>query len=489
MPCCSIWTPPERVASAVESQGYCSAMIFSSLEFLVFFAIYFVAHALTPFSWRLGLIVVGSTIFYGFWDPSLTWIPYLLIFVGYVGCIGMDAHIGATRKFRLAITISLLLAPLVIFKYQSFFIRDILSPVTGMAIPYQDLPLPLGISFITFTMIAYAVDVYRNKYPAERSPLHLAAYVLYFPQLIAGPILRPAQLIPQLRMPRRWQDARFKLGLFIFGVGLLKKVVFADTIADYVDPVFSGEGIHNAEHYLIAIYGFSVQIYCDFSGYTDMAIGLGFMLGVRFPTNFKRPYQAFSLIDFWRRWHITLSYWLRDYLYIPLGGNRRGRMRIFINIFITMTLGGLWHGANWTFIFWGAFHGLGLIVNHFIRSQPVLSALFNLPKWMKVALIFNFVTVGWVFFRAPDMATALDILAGPFVAPFGALSVMIDQLIYPAVLILIFLATHGLDRHSRMSVFVKRAHPFVLVQLLLIVFAAAVILSGSTTQKFIYFNF
>lgn len=464
-------------------------MIFSSLEFLVFFVIYFAAHALTPFGWRLGLIVIGSTVFYGFWDPALTWVPYLLIFVGYVGSIGMDAHIGRTRKIRLALTITLLMAPLVIFKYQGFFIREFLAPIMGADIPHQDLPLPLGISFITFTMIAYAIDVYRGNYPAERSPLRLAAYVLYFPQLIAGPILRPSQLIPQLRMPRRWQDGRFKLGLFIFGVGLLKKVVFADTIAEFVDPVFSGEGIHNAEHYLVAIYGFSVQIYCDFSGYTDMAIGLGFMLGVRFPTNFKRPYQAFSLIDFWRRWHITLSYWLRDYLYIPLGGNRCGRIRIFINIFITMTLGGLWHGANWTFIFWGAFHGIGLIVNHYIRSKPLLSRLFDLPNWLKVVIIFHFVTIGWVFFRAPDMSMAFSILAGPFVAPFGEISAIMDQLTYATVLILLFLATHGLDRHSRMSVFVQRVHPFVLVQLLLVVFAATVILSGSTTQKFIYFNF
>src|SRR6185437_9531767 len=205
--------------------------------------------------------------------------------------------------------------------------------------------LPLGISFVTFTLTAYVVDVYRGRFRVERNLVKMRGYVLFFPHLIAGPILRPHELLPQLGHLRRALGARFTLGVALFAIGLVKKVIFADTISVLVDHVYHESGVVSGWEYLLAVHGFSMQIYCDFSGYTDMAIGLAYILRIRLPTNFRRPYISSSIVEFWRRWHITLSFWLRDYLYIPLGGNRQGRSRQMLNLLITMVLGGLWHGA------------------------------------------------------------------------------------------------------------------------------------------------
>ena len=265
------------------------------------------------------------------------------------------------------VTIVTLFVPLVFFKYTDFLYRDVVGPLFGIHDKILDLPLPLGVSFVTFTLTAYVVDIYRGTFQDRVSATTLTGYVLFFPHLIAGPILRPIELIPQLRRPRSALSAHFYAGLAIFTVGLVKKLVFADQIAAVVDAAYKAD-VLSAPQAWLAIYGFSMQIYCDFSGYTDMAIGLALVIGIRLPNNFLRPYGAFSLIDFWRRWHITLSFWLRDYLYIPLGGNRDGRLRTYVNMIITMTLGGLWHGASWTFVIWGVLHGVGVAFVHLCRD-------------------------------------------------------------------------------------------------------------------------
>jgi D-alanyl-lipoteichoic acid acyltransferase DltB (MBOAT superfamily) len=322
------------------------------------------------------------------------------------------------RKLRLIATICVLFAPLVIVKYAYFLTHDVLGLVPVISASAGDVSvlkftLPLGISFVTFTLTAYVVDTYTRRYQGDSRFSTLLGYVLFFPHLIAGPILRPNELMSQLRAKRRAMDARFALGIALFTLGLVKKLVFADTIGEVVDPVFKPGAVASGWEYLLAFYGFSMQIYCDFSGYTDMAIGLAYLLRIRLPTNFLRPYISASPVEFWRRWHITLSHWLRDYLYIPLGGNRRGAVLRYVNLAITMLLGGLWHGAAWTFVVWGALHGAYLCVNHAWNNfgpnvPPRLAPLANVAG---LILTFLAVVIAWVFFRADNMTTALYVLS------------------------------------------------------------------------------
>jgi D-alanyl-lipoteichoic acid acyltransferase DltB (MBOAT superfamily) len=301
-------------------------MLFSSPTFFVFFALYFVLHLLVPRGYRNYLIIAGSTIFYAWWKVEYVWVPYLLMAIAYFGVqwiAGAREH--TARKGRMLITVILLFLPLLFFKYTNFLYRDIV----GLAIDVRDelleLPLPLGISFITFTLTALVVDTFSSKFPPTSSPRTVLAYVLFFPHLIAGPILRPIELIPQLEHPRGAFAFRTIPAVAIFTLGLVKKLVFADQVAEVVDGIYAKTALPSGTEALFAVYGFAVQIYCDFSGYTDMAIGLALLLGARLPNNFARPYCSTTIIEFWRRWHITLSFWLRDYLYIPLGGSRGSR--------------------------------------------------------------------------------------------------------------------------------------------------------------------
>ncbi len=348
-------------------------MLFSEPVFFAFFAIYFLLHCLISPRWRIYLIIVGSTVFYAWWRIEYVFLPYVLAVIAWAGSRFIEkAATDGDRRLRLKLVLVALFTPLVLSKYSFFIANEILKPMLGA--PSGDLSvlkiaLPLGISFITFTLTAYVVDVYRGRFRKDTSLTYLLGYVLFFPHLIAGPILRPNELLPQLRQERRALDARFALGALIFSVGLVKKLVFADTLAIAVDGVFAANATPSAWEYLLAIHGFSLQIYCDFSGYTDMAIGIAYILRIRLPTNFLRPYTATSIVEFWRRWHITLSFWLRDYLYIPLGGNRLGYARQIVNLLITMVLGGLWHGAAFTFVIWGAVHGIGLAAVHMLRSR------------------------------------------------------------------------------------------------------------------------
>jgi alginate O-acetyltransferase complex protein AlgI len=269
--------------------------------------------------------------------------------------------------------------------------------------------LPIGISFFTFQAISYVVDVYRRETPAA-SLGDVAILQAFFPHLVAGPIVRANELLPQLRAPRDPRAVLAGPALLLIAGGFVKKTVVADELARRaVDPVFNDPLGHSGPEVLLAIYGFAGQIYCDFSGYTDMAIGLALLLGYQLPQNFNRPYLALSLRDFWRRWHMTLSRWLRDYLYIPLGGSRRGRAKTYRNVMITMLLGGLWHGAAWTFVLWGGIHGGALSAERYARER---FPRFALPAWAAWLVTFHVVCVAWVFFRAADLHTAFGVLGG-----------------------------------------------------------------------------
>jgi alginate O-acetyltransferase complex protein AlgI len=469
-------------------------MLFSSPAFVLFFAIYFAFHLTVPPRWRLGLIIVGSTIFYGYWNVYYVWIPHALMLVAYAGTLWVEKARGTPgHRRRVALVIFVLLLPLAGVKYTNFIYNDVLGPLVGVHGRPSNLALPLGISFVTFTMIAYVVDVYRGHYQVERKVSRLAGLILFFPHLIAGPILRPRELLPQLahtRSARRKLCARIVFGLAIFSVGLLKKLVFADPISESVDAVFNNNVPHSAGAYLLAIYGFAVQIYCDFSGYTDMAIGVAMMIGVRLPRNFLNPYTATSIADFWRRWHISLSRWLRDYLYIPLGGNRGGRVRQAVNVLVTMTLGGLWHGANWTFVVWGVFHGVGIASVHAMGRSAVGGAVAAIPRWIKVLLTFHFVLIGWVLFRAADMATAWRVMSGPFVAPQStAWAEFAAANVFPLALAAIFFATHRWDNHRTVRRLVSKTPMAVYWPAIVLVWILAITVSSGSSAKFIYFDF
>jgi alginate O-acetyltransferase complex protein AlgI len=464
-------------------------MLFSSPVFFAFFAVYFLLHLIIPRPARILLIIAGSTVFYGWWKIGYVWLPYLLMAIAYCGVLWIEnAPDAEQKKQRLFLTIAALFGPLVFFKYTNFLYRDVLGAVFSVHRNVLNLPLPLGVSFVTFTLTAYVVDIYRGKFTGKSSPSTVAGYILFFPHLIAGPILRPIELIPQLAHPRPALSANFYAGLVIFTIGLVKKLIFADPIAAVVDGAYTADPL-NAPTALMALYGFSMQIYCDFSGYTDMAIGLAMLIGIRLPNNFRRPYGASSLIDFWRRWHITLSFWLRDYLYIPLGGNRRGKLRTYCNLIITMTLGGLWHGASWTFVIWGFLHGLSLGAVHFLRETTERFNLWRVPKWIGVFITFHVVTLLWVFFRAPSMAKALDMLRAPLTGDWSKATDFTHANTAGLLLLGIFFALHGFDDHRLIKYALRRIRPEIVLPLVILLWVLAMTLSQGSSAKFIYFDF
>lgn len=463
-------------------------MIFSTLEYFIFFFVYFSLYKLLQPKYSIYLIILGSLFFYGWWNPILIWVPAVLCTIAYIGAFWVNASNEKNKRLRISFTVISLLFPLLIFKYIDFFYNDMFAEIFSLTKKDLQLVLPLGISFITFTMISYVVDVYRKDFPLEKNYLQLVGYTLFFPQLIAGPILRPAQLIPQLIRSSVKKNPVLSLGLFIFTIGLVKKVIFADGISPYVNVVFNDPTGHGIVEYWIAIFGFALQIYCDFSGYTDMAIGSAMMLGVRLPLNFNRPYAAISLRDFWLRWHITLSRWLRDYLYIPLGGNRTSKPQHILNIFITMVLGGLWHGSNWTFLIWGALHGFGIAINHSVHYFQTSSYLVKkVPTFFWRLITIGFVIFAWIFFRADNIHDAFVIIDGAISATYVFESLIAN--IFPLSLLFIFLFTHYFDSQARIRLaFKKTEKKFIylfIVMLWIIVIASA---TGSS-QEFIYFDF
>ncbi len=464
-------------------------MLFSELQFFVFFAGYLLLHFIVPEKHRIYLVIAGGSVFYSWWRLDYLWVPYLLTALAFIGVSWMEATKDLrARSRRLIAVVALILAPLIAVKYSYFIAVNFASLLGGQNSPERfvslKFSLPLGISFITFTAIAYVVDVYRRRYLPEKQISIVLAYVMFFPHLIAGPILRPHELMPQLKQLRAAIGARFLTGAGIFTLGLFKKLVIADQLAAIVEPVFAQGADPSAFGYILAIYGFSAQIYCDFSGYTDMAIGLAYILRIRLPTNFLRPYTATSIIEFWRQWHITLSHWLRDYLYISLGGNRYGPSRRSINLLVTMAIGGFWHGANWTFLIWGLLHGCALVFVHRFRALGI-----RLPQWVAVIITFQFVTLTWVFFRAPDLASALRVLKGPFVASWENLSADIQANAFALTLLALFLLTHRFDRHALVRFGLGRISWAVAIPFLAFLWTVALTLSQGNSAKFIYFDF
>jgi alginate O-acetyltransferase complex protein AlgI len=392
-------------------------MLFNSVEFAVFFLLVFGGYSLLKSRWYASkiLLLISSYLFYMAWSPPFV---LLLVFSTLLDFYAAQAIASAPTRFRrnawLILSCTGNLGVLAFFKYGGFVTENVDWAVgtSFHELPlFQHLILPVGISFYTFQSMSYTIDVYRNGNAVCRNFVDFALYVSFFPQLVAGPIIRSQNFLPQLgTRPEVSADDALRAFDLIFR-GLFKKVFIADTLAVYVDLVFSHPADYGTVNQLVAIYSFAIQIYCDFSGYSDIAIGIALLLGFRIPVNFNLPYLATGPSDFWRRWHISLSTWLRDYLYISLGGNRSSRWKTYRNLIITMVLGGLWHGAGWGFIVWGIFHGVWLAIHRALFRD---SDWMRIPRFIAVPVTFHLVCFGWIFFRAPTLGDALTIMHNIF---------------------------------------------------------------------------
>ncbi len=393
-------------------------MLFNSIAFFGFFAVVYAIYVAVPTRVQNIVLLVASYVFYGAWDWRFLGLIALSTAIDY-RCAQAIEHSGPAQRRRwLLVSLASNLGILGFFKYCNFFVDSFagLCAALGWSVSTTtlDIVLPVGISFYTFQTMSYTIDVYRGRMPASRDLTVFALYVAYFPQLVAGPIERATHLLPQLAAARQLTYAGLRDGGWLILVGLFKKVVVADNMARIVDPVFSGDGSYSGATALLAVYAFALQIYADFSGYTDIARGVSKLLGIELMLNFRRPYFATNPQEFWRRWHISLSQWLRDYLYIALGGNRGGRRKHHRNLMLTMLLGGLWHGASWMFVIWGAIHG-ALLVLHRLWLQLVgergLTGLLRLLLAPVLGLLFfHAVCLAWIFFRARTIAGAGDVL-------------------------------------------------------------------------------
>jgi D-alanyl-lipoteichoic acid acyltransferase DltB (MBOAT superfamily) len=397
-------------------------MLFPTIDFALFFAFSFaLVWALNSHNAVKKLVLLAlSLAFYASWNWRFMFL--LLASGGIAYLVGLYLDAAAGRPFRrvaLTIGIALDLGILAYFKYLDFFIAQALTlaHMLGFDLPlgFVNVTLPVAISFLTFHAISYIVDVYRGRIAASRSPVDILLYVSFFPHLVAGPIVRAHEFLPQLASPRNAGDFSLSENMLLILGGLFKKMVIANYLAvRFVDPVFTDPTQFSRFDLVMAVYAYAIQIYADFSAYTDIAIGVAALLGYRFPQNFNQPYRALGVGDFWRRWHMTLSTWLRDYLYIPLGGNRHGALMTARNLMLTMVLGGLWHGANWTFLIWGAMHGAALIIDHAWRRSVAFARYGSGPiaRVVDWAITFNFVCLAWLFFRSPSLDAAMQFLAG-----------------------------------------------------------------------------
>ncbi|MFL5789781.1 MAG: MBOAT family O-acyltransferase, partial [Flavisolibacter sp.] len=419
-------------------------MVFNSYTFIAFFIIILILHNL-PFTWKVKKInlLIASYIFYAAWNPPfvlLLWLSTIVDF--FVGKALYTQENKSKRKLLLVVSLIGNLGMLCFFKYGGFLLDNFVNVVNTLGINYHpakpNIILPAGISFYTFTTLCYTIDMFKRRSEPVKHFLDFALFVTFFPHLVAGPIVRPPQLVPQFQTPHKATQKQITQGLFLLSLGLFMKVVLADSmLSASADTVFNSKNSLHPLDAWMGVLAFSGQIFFDFAGYSTCAIGVASCLGFVLPENFLYPYAAVGFSDFWRRWHITLSAWLRDYLYIPLGGNRKGKFRTYLNLMITMLLGGLWHGANWTFVVWGGLHGVYLCIEKLIqdvrqrwkmadvqiKKQEVVIQGYMAPRFLKKQATANFslalltfflVNVTWVFFRSADFTTAWRLLNSMF---------------------------------------------------------------------------
>ena len=471
-------------------------MVFNSLTFVVFFACVLVLHSM-PLNWTTKKInlLIASYLFYAAWNPPfiiLLWVSTVVDW--YAAQKLVHAQKPAARRAWMLLSVFANLGMLAYFKYGAFALENFTSLMASLGIAYQppafDIVLPVGISFYTFATMSYTLDIYLRRAAPARNFLDYALFVTFFPHLVAGPIMRPTELVPQFLHPRKATADMLRFGLALMTLGLFQKIVLADGfLGPAAEMIYDGAKIPGALDSWIATLAFSGQIFCDFAGYSTTAIGAALCLGFAMPDNFRFPYAAIGFSDFWRRWHITLSAWLRDYLYIPLGGNRHGEARTYLALMVTMLLGGLWHGASWAFVVWGGLHGLYLATERWLRGRfsgysPGPLALLGLGL-----LTYALINVTWVFFRADSFGKAWLLLSGMVGANAQAVPILpTAHLVMVTVIIAGIVFTHWRMRAQTLETAIARVPPVVLSGVWALMLFAIVIAQGAG-NAFIYFQF
>lgn len=483
-------------------------MIFSSGLFFILFLLFYPIYIAFRKKSNLRIIYVVAFSLFFYYKSSGLAVLLLLIAASSDFLIGRMMEISEKNIYRkLLVLLSMLinLSILSYFKYFNFlakfvyYLMDLLGiGESGVEWIDVDIILPVGISFYTFQTMSYIIDIYRKEISPVKKWIDYVFYVSFFPQLVAGPIVRAKDFIPQIYKEPYLSKVDFSRAIYLITAGLLKKVVISDYISvNFVDRIFDAPLQYTGLENLMAVYGYAMQIYCDFSGYSDMAIGIALLLGFQFNINFDSPYQSASITEFWRRWHISLSFWLKDYLYIPLGGNRKGQIRAYINLFITMLLGGLWHGAAWRFVIWGALHGIALAIHKlwlkvFPSAKVEAKDMSFVRKWIGRFITFNFVCFTYLFFRADDLSVISDMLSNIFSNFHSEIFMqMLEGYPYVFSLIVIGYILHMIPRNVEnyyqkliyKSPFILQAMYFILVLFIVVQFRSA------DVQAFIYFQF
>jgi len=480
-------------------------MLFNSFEFLVFFIITTVLYFLTPHRYRWLLLLLASCIFYMYFIPVYILILFFTIIIDYFAGILLENSKRKNKKLYLVMSLVANIGVLAFFKYYNFFTDNI----NGLAdtfsffkpkIAHLSIILPIGLSFHTFQAMSYTIEVYRGNQKAERHFGIYALYVMFYPQLVAGPIERPQNVLPQLHEKKYFQYDNLFSGLRLILWGLFKKCVIADRLAIAVDAVYNNPAGYSGMPVVLATLFFAIQIYCDFSGYSDIALGTARVMGFKLMVNFRQPYFSKNIAEFWTRWHISLSTWFRDYLYIPLGGNRASLPRVCFNLMFVFIVSGFWHGANWTFVVWGIIHGLMLIITMLInRKLPAL----RIPTLASTAITFIFVCIAWVFFRANSIHDAWQILSGIFTyspnyfsigkgdlhgLPDTYLGLPLWKFLYTLLLVPLFLCLDYLV-YSKKHLQLDSRPYYVRWSVYYVLIFSILILGVFTSKQFIYFQF
>lgn len=471
-------------------------MLFNSLSFVLFLGIVLALYYSKLFSWRnkKRALLLASYIFYGVWNPPLVILLWISTMVDWTA--GKQLAIEENQKKRklwLLLSMTVNLGFLGFFKYGDFLLENFVILVNAFGMDFQaqpmDIILPMGISFYTFQTMSYTIDLYNRKSDRAKTFLDFALYVTFFPQLVAGPIVRAKELISQFYEPKKATKNQFLWGLFLLTMGLFQKVVLADTLlSGTADTVFGSSKLLHGVDAWIGTLAFSGQIFFDFAGYSTCAIGIALMLGIILPDNFRYPYASLGFSDLWRRWHISLSTWLRDYLYIPLGGNRNGIIRMYVALMLTMLLGGLWHGAAWTFMVWGGLHGTYLILERLQKKYLP----FRITKWNGIFLAFitfSCINITWVFFRAREFNTAWNMIKSMFYMQTEGVKILGNfEILKVSIVVGTLFLCHWFMRNTSMKEVSLKTNPIVL-GLFWALITFLIVISQGSGEQFIYFQF
>lgn len=471
-------------------------MLFNSLSFVVFLILVLALYYSKFLNWtnKKRMLLLASYVFYGLWNPPLVILLWISTMVDWTAGKRLAVEENQKkRKMWLILSMCVNLGFLGFFKYGNFILENFTSVINALGFEYEALPmdiiLPMGISFYTFQTMSYTIDIYKRKIEPARTFLDFALYVTFFPQLVAGPIVRAKDLITQFYEEKKATANQFFWGIFLLTIGLFQKVVMADTLlADTSDQVFGSDKLLNGVDAWVGTIAFSGQIFFDFAGYSTCAIGIALMLGIILPDNFRYPYASLGFSDLWKRWHISLSSWLKDYLYIPLGGNRHGITRMYVALMLTMLLGGLWHGAAWTFMVWGGLHGTYLILERLQRRYLP----FKITKWNGIFLAFitfSCVNITWVFFRAREFNTAWNMIKSMFYMQTNGEKILGSfDILKVCIIIGILFICHWIMRNTSMKAVSLKINP-ILLGIIWGIMLFLIIISQGSGEQFIYFQF